>query len=211
MANIRSDHVRTTDVSVLETRRHPAMREARARFGGIDVPATIVGMLAALAVLLLLGGLITAAVGAVGYQTGLDEGASVREVTIGGLVGGLVVLFVSFLVGGWAAARIARYDGAKNGLMTGVLALALVAILSALGAWLGAEYNVLREANLPSWFSRDAATTGAIVSGVVAIVAMLAGGLLGGIWGERYHRRADAVIAGTRAGGIVGRTREDSR
>lgn len=211
MANMRSDHVRTTDVSVLETRRHPAMREARARFGGIDVPATIVGMLTALAVLLLLGGLITAAVGAIGYQTGLDESAGAREVTIGGLVGGLVVLFLSFVVGGWAAARIARYDGAKNGLMTGVLALALAAILSALGAWLGAEYNVLREADLPSWFSRDATTTGAIVSGVVAVVAMLTGGLLGGIWGERYHRRADAVIAGTRAGGILTHVPGESR
>lgn len=203
MANMRSDHTRTANVSVRETQRHPAMREARARFGGVDLPATIVGMLTALAVLLLLGGLITAAVGAVGYQTGLDEGAGAQEVTIGGLVGGVVVLFLSFVVGGWAAARIARYDGLKNGVMTGVWALLLVAILSGLGAWLGAEYNVLRNAELPSWFSRDAATIGAIASGLIAVVAMLVGGLLGGVWGERYHRRADAVIAGTRAGGIL--------
>lgn len=211
MANMRSDGIRTADVSVRETGRHPAMREAQARFGGIDLPATLVGMLAALATLLLLGGLITAAVGAVGYQTGLDEGAGAQEATIGGLAAGLAALFLSFVVGGWAAGRIARYDGLKNGVMTGVWALVLIAILSGLGAWLGAEYNVLQQADLPSWFSRDAATTGAIVSGVVAIFVMLAGGLLGGVWGERFHRRADAVIAGTRAGGILTRTREASR
>ena len=211
MAKMRSGEIRTAKVSERETRRDPTTREARARFGGIDLPATIVGMLAALATLLLLGGLITAAVGAVGYQTGLDEGASAQEATIGGLAAGLVVLFLSFVVGGWAAGRIARYDGAKNGVMTGVWALVLIAILSGLGAWLGAEYNVLRQADLPSWFSRGAATTGAIVSGLVAILVMLGGGLLGGVWGERFHRKADAVIAGTRAGGIGTRTREVSR
>jgi hypothetical protein len=31
---------------------------------------------------------------------------------------------------------------------------------------------------------------------------MLVGGLLGGLWGERFHRRADATIAATREGGI---------
>ena len=211
MAKIQSNDVRTADVSARETSRDPAMREARARFGGIDLPATLVGMLAALSALLLLGGLITAAVGAVGYQTGLDEGASAEEATIGGLAAGLTALFLSFLVGGWAAGRMARYDGAKNGVVTGVWALLLIAILSGLGAWLGAEYNVLRQADLPSWFSRDAATVGAIVSGLVAILVMLAGGLLGGVWGERFHRKADAVIAGTRAGGIVTRARELSR
>ena len=212
MANLmRSNHARTAAVSAREARRDPAVREARSRFGGIDVPATLVGMLTALAVLLLLGGLVTAAVGAIGYQTGLDEGASGRDVAIGGLVGGVAVLFVAFVVGGWAAARIARYDGARNGLMTGVWALVLAAILSVLGAWLGDEYNVLRGADLPSWFSRDAATTVAVVSGLISALAMLAGGFLGGVWGERYHRRADALIAGTRPGGILTREREVTR
>src|SRR3954466_13013697 len=44
---------------------------APSRFGGMDIPATLVGMLAALALLTLLGGIVGAAVGAIGYQTGL--------------------------------------------------------------------------------------------------------------------------------------------
>ena len=45
------------------------MRAAQRRYGGIDVPATLVGMLAALAMLVLLGGLVSAAIGVIGYQT----------------------------------------------------------------------------------------------------------------------------------------------
>jgi hypothetical protein len=31
---------------------------------------------------------------------------------------------------------------------------------------------------------------------------MFAGGIIGGIWGERYHRRADATIADTRTDSV---------
>jgi len=188
---------------------------ARERFGGIDLPATLVGMLTALAMLVLLGGIVAAALGAIGYQKGLDTddvtASSVDEISLAGLIGGVALLFLAYLVGGWAAARIARYDGPRNGLMTGIWTLLLAAVLSGLGAWLGAEYDVLRNVDLPQWFSRDAVTAGAIVSGVVAILAMLLGGLLGGAWGERYHRRADAQIAWTRPGGIERRDRVETR
>ena len=189
------------DVSVRDVRRDVGVRRARERFGGIDVPASLVGMLTALAMLVLLAGLVGAAVGAVGYQRGLE--GEVEELSIASLIGGVIVLFVSFLIGGWAAGRIARYDGARNGLMTGIWTLVLAAVLSGLAAWLGDKYDVLRNVDLPQWFSTDALTTGGIVSAIVAILAMLLGGLLGGAWGERYHRRADATIAATRAGGIA--------
>jgi hypothetical protein len=193
-------NVRSSDVVVSDHRSDLGIADARRRFGGVDVPATLVGMLTALATLVLLGGLVAAAIGTIGYQRGLDGNQD--ELSIGGLVGGLIVIFLAFVVGGWAAGRIARYDGAQNGLMTGVWTIVLGAVLAGLGAWLGTEYDVLRNVDLPQWFSRDALTTGAIVSGLVAAAAMLVGGLLGGSWGERYHRRADAAIAATRPGGL---------
>jgi uncharacterized membrane protein len=188
------------DVSIGEARRDPAVRAARERFGGVDLPATLVGMLTALAVLVLLGGLIGAAIGLIGYQTGLEDTA---DLSIAGLIGGLVTLFIAFLIGGWAAGRMARYDGARNGLMTAVWAVVLAAILSTLGAILGDEYDIFRNVDLPQFFSRDALTIGAIVSALVAIAVMLIAGLLGGKWGERYHRRADATILATREGGFA--------
>jgi hypothetical protein len=190
-------------ISVREARRDAGVREARARFGGIDVPASLVGMLTALALVVILAGLVGAAIGAVGYQTDLKE--SVEDISLASLIGGLVVLFLAFLVGGWAAGRMARYDGARNGLMSGVWAVLLAAILSALAAWLGDKYDVFRNVDLPQWFSTDALTTGGVISAIVAIAVMLLAGFLGGMWGERYHRRADAAIVATRSGGILGR------
>ena len=189
-----------TDAVSTPERGDVGVRVAHDRFGGIDIPATLVGMLTALALTALLGSLVGAAIGAVGYQRGLDD--AVDELSIASLAGGIGVLFVAFLIGGWAAARIARYDGARNGLMTGIWTLLLAAVLSAVAAWAGSEYDLLRNLDMPQWFSRDALTTGAIISGVVAVAAMLFGGLLGGLWGERYHRRADATIASVRQGGI---------
>ena len=192
--------VRGERIGIRDARSDVGVAEARRRFGGIDIPASLVGMLTALAFLVLFAGLVGAAVGAIGYQTGLS--GSEEELSLTSLAGGLVALFLAYLLGGWTAGRIARYDGLLNGAMTGVWTLVLAAILAGLGAWLGSEYNVLRNVDLPQWFSRDALTIGAIVSGVVAIGAMLIAGALGGAWGERFHRRADTAIASTRPGGI---------
>ncbi len=170
--------------------------EAKERFGGLDWLGTIAGMLTALATVTILGGLITAAIGAIGYQTGID--GIEEELGIGGLVGGLITLFLAFLFGGWAAARIARYDGKRNGLMTAVWALLLGALLAGLGALLGSEYNVFERVDLPNLFTSDAATAAAIGSGLASAAAMLLGGLLGGILGERWHRKADLTVADQR-------------
>jgi hypothetical protein len=168
---------------------------AREHFGGIDIPASIIGMLTALSTTLILAGLIGAAVGAVGYQTGLEENA--QDLSTWSLIGGVAVLFVAYVIGGWAAGRIARYDGARNGFAAGIWTLILGAILAGLGAWIGSEYDVFRNVELPQWFEEDAFTTAAIISGVAAIAAMFAGGIIGGLWGERYHRRADRTIVAT--------------
>ncbi|MBA3330760.1 MAG: hypothetical protein H0T39_07825 [Actinobacteria bacterium] len=198
--------VERQDLPPADVRRDPGILAAREHFGGVNLPAGLIGMLTALAVLVLLGGLIAAALGAIGYQRGV-EGIE-EELSIAGLVGGVITLFVAYLLGGWAAGRIARYDGPKNGLMTGIWTVLLAALVSALAALLGDEYDVLRRVDLPNWFSRDALTTAALVSGGVSVLAMLLGGMLGGFWGERFHRRVDAEIASTRPGGIIRSERE---
>jgi hypothetical protein len=188
----------------IETRRaettapdpYAGIHAARERFGGIDIPASLVGMLTALSTVIILAGLVGAAFGVVGYQTGLEENA--QDLSIGSLIGGVAILFVAYLIGGWAAGRIARYDGARNGFAAGVWTLIFGAILAALGAWAGAEYDVFQNVELPQWFDRDALTAAAIASGIGAIAAMFLGGIIGGFWGERYHRRADTTIANTR-------------
>jgi hypothetical protein len=194
--------VHDDDVRVREVTADVGVREARDRFGGFDLPATLAGMLTALSLVVLIGGLVGAAIGAVGYQTGLD---GAEELSLAALAGGLLTLFLAFVGGGWTAARIARYDGVRNGLMTAVWAVVLAALLSALAATLGDAYDVFRNVDLPQPFSREAITTGAIVSGAAAVAAMLLGGALGGVRGQRFHRQADAAIVRTRQGGIAAR------
>jgi hypothetical protein len=193
------DDARRTEMRTERTTsRDPyaGIHAARERFGGIDIPASLVGMLTALSTVLILAGLVGAAFGVVGYQTGLE--ADAEDLSIGSLIGGVAILFVAYLIGGWAAGRIARYDGARNGFATGVWTLIFAAILAGLGAWAGAEYDVFENVDLPQWFDEDALTLAAIASGVGAILAMFIGGIIGGMWGERYHRRADTTIADTR-------------
>ncbi|HEX9991979.1 MAG TPA: hypothetical protein VGB14_03540 [Acidimicrobiales bacterium] len=194
-ADVRSGGIRVRragdDVGIEEARRH---------FGGLDPLATVAGLLAALGTMVLLGGLAGAA-GTVGYQLGeADEG----DLSLGGLVAGIVVLLVAFFVGGWVAGRVARYDGGRNGLVTALLFVLLAAGLAALGAWLGEKYDVLANVDLPQWFSGDRTGIAAIVSAVAGAVAALAAGWFGGKLGERYHRHADALVARTREGGVGG-------
>jgi hypothetical protein len=185
-------------VEVRDISNDVGVEEAKRRYGGLDLPATLAGTLAALGTLVLLGGLLAAA-GNFGYQQGVDG----QTVSFAGLVLGVITLVVAFLLGGWVAGRIARYDGGRNGLVTAVWFLVLAALLSVLGAWAGNEYDVFAEAELPQWFTDDARGWPAIVSGLVAVVAMFGAGYLGGKLGERYHRRADALIVHTRGEGLL--------
>ena len=185
---------RPTDrhVRVADDGRAVEVVDVRQRFGGIDVGASIAGALAALGVTVLLGG-IAGSIGTVGYQLDLERGTD--TLSAGGLAAGLVVLLAAFLIGGWVAGRMARYDGGKNGLLTAVWFIVVAAVLAGAGAWLGDKYDVFTDLRVPQWFSSNATTTGAIVSGVVAAAVMLIAGLVGGIIGSRYHVRADEYLA----------------
>lgn len=191
--------VRDRGIRVGRVKGDVGVAEARRRFGGLDWPAAIAGMLAAVGTLVILSGLVGAA-GSVGYR----YGASDEDLSIGGFVAGLVVLLLAFFVGGWVAGRVARYDGGRNGIMAAVLFLVLAAGLAALGAWLGDNYNLFSSRpDLPNWFSGQDLGLAAIATAAIAALVALVAGWLGGIVGAGYHKRADAVVTHTRDGGVV--------
>jgi hypothetical protein len=176
---------------------HDGIREAKDRLGGLDIPSSLIGMLVSVAMLLILAGLASAAFGAIGFQTGIAVNQT--ELSVGALITAGIVLFVSFLIGGWAAGRMARYSGAVNGLMVAVWFLILLGLLAALGAIAGDAYNLfdnlqVAKANLPDWFSADTVTRGAVISAIAFGVVMFLGSIMGGIWGQRFHRKADEII-----------------
>ena len=171
--------------------RDPGRAPRRSRF---DVPATIGGALAALGTLLLLSSIVGAVAGTIGYQTGVDD----QDLSVGGLVGGLVVLFLACLVGGWVAGRIARHRGALHGLVAVLWLVLLAAVLAGLAAAFGDDLDVTDQVGLPSWFDQDAFTTTAIVSGVVALLLALLGGWLGGRLADRHRHDEPVEVVETR-------------
>jgi len=159
-----------------------------------DLPATIAGALAALGTLVLLSSLLGAVAGTIGYQTGIDG----QELSIGGLIGGLVVLFLACLVGGWVAGRMARHKGGLHGLVAVLWLVALAAVLAALAALAGDKYDITERVGLPSWFSSDAFGAAAIGTGLLALALALLGGWLGGRLGERHERDSGVALVQTR-------------
>jgi putative membrane protein (TIGR04086 family) len=175
-------------------RAAPGDEVVGAKHRKFDLLATVAGALAALGTLLLLSSLLSAAVGTIGYQTDVKE----QDLSIGGLIGGLVVLFLACLVGGWVAGRIARHKGGLHGLVSVLWLVALAAALAALAALAGDKYDVTDRVGLPSWFSADAFAPAAIGTGLLALALALVGGWLGGRLGERHEHGTGVAVVETR-------------
>jgi hypothetical protein len=189
---VRGQH---TDEAVADVK---TVESARERFGGADLVASLLGMFAALGTMIFLAALFAAGAANVELQTNLlNQEGTLDEVEIVGAIAAVAVVFVSFLVGGIAAGRMARFDGGMNGLGAGLWFLLLVAVFAALGAWVGEEYNAFAVAELPNWVAQidvEEVTAAAIVMTAVSAAAVLLGGYLGGRIGDAHNRKVDAAI-----------------
>lgn len=169
----------------------PAARRAYLReyFGGLDLPAALVGMLTSVALVLVLGGIVTAIADA-NFNVN-DALTNIEEATASAAIASLLILVVAFGVGGWAAGRMARFDGVRNGVFAALLAVLLSIGLAALTAWAGSEYNLVPNFDATRYVDEEALTTMGIVGGLLALAAIFISSALGGMWGERYHRVID--------------------
>lgn len=187
------------------TLRNDVVERERSEFGGMKFGSAFFGWLTATGTAVLLTALLAAAGAAVGLGvTGNTEEAvdqATRNASIIGIVGAIVlvvILFVSYFCGGYVAGRMARFDGAKQGLAVWLWAVVIAVIVAVLSAVLGSQYNIL--GNLNS-FPRiplnegDVTLTGIITAIAVAVVS-LAGAVVGGLAGMRYHRRVDRAGLG---------------
>lgn len=174
------------------------LSEVYDRYGKTDLLASLLGMFAGFGVLVFVSALIAAGAGGIDYQLNvINAEGNLDEASAIGLGVAALVVFASFVAGGFAAGRMARYSGGLNGLGAGLWMILLVAIFAALGAWVGAEYNAFSGADLPNWFAQvdaDELTTMAIVASAVLVAVTLLGGYVGGRLGETYHTRVDAAV-----------------
>jgi hypothetical protein len=177
-----------------------AIDAQRSRYGGIKWGAAFFGWLSANGLAVLLVALLSAAGVAIGLTQVQDVPSTdeaVQQADTIGIAGGialLVILFLAYLAGGYVAGRIARFDGARQGIAVWVVGLLVVIVLAVLGLVLGSKYNVLQSLNLPRIpIGEGTATTAGIIALVAVLLVTLVGAILGGKLGERYHRKIDRV------------------
>ena len=172
------------------------------KYGGIKVGSAFFGWLAAAGMAVILTSLLTAAGVALSLTTKTSTTDINNQAAAGtgtaktvGLVGAillLVVLFVAYYCGGYVAARMARFNGVKQGLavwLWGVVFAVVIFILVKIG---GGKYNILSNLNLPRIpVDEGSLTTAAVVAVAAIIVVTLGAAALGGLAGMRFHRNVD--------------------
>ena len=191
----------TEETAVVPDRREVVSRQKDA-FGGMKFGSCFFGWLTASGSAVLLAALVTGVGAALGLSRNVQEaGTSPAQTESVGFVGGillLAIIFVSYLAGGYVAGRMARFNGLKQGLGVWLWAV-IIAIIAGLAGWLvGARFDILAQVNsLPRLpLSEGTLTTGGIIVAIGLVVVSLAGALLGGLAGMRYHRRVDRAGLG---------------
>jgi len=177
--------------------------------GGVKVGSAFFGWLTATGTAVLLTALLAATGTAVGLASsgsvdaalsGAQSQAAGNAGTIGiaGAIALLVVLLVSYFCGGYVAGRMARFNGAKQGVAVWVWAIVIAVVAAIVVAVAGSKYNVLSQLNSFPRIPVDEGTltSGSIITVVAALVVALVGAVLGGLAGMRFHRRVDRAGLG---------------
>jgi hypothetical protein len=183
--------------TVVEPAPHERTRAIRARqrerYGGVSWGAAFFGWLVAIGLGALLVGLLAAAGAAIGLtDLSTDEVTGAEEISLAGGLILLAALALAYGCGGYAAGRMARFDGARQGAATWLIGVIVTLALAGAGALIGSEYNVLERLDLPAMPVGDTelVSGGAIALAIVAIGSLLAA-IAGGKAGERFHHRVD--------------------
>lgn len=157
--------------------------------GGTRVGPAFLGWLSAVGLTVVLVGVLAAVVGASGADPAV-VGMPGRDVTTAGVVVAvvlLIVVFVSYLGGGYVAGRMVRADGWKQGLAVWVWAVVAAAVVGVVGLVAGPRSDVLARLDvLPRLpYTPDELSASGVVGAVLAVVVALVGAVLGGVVGAR--------------------------
>jgi len=198
---------RTTSRSRRESGRERRDLAVDAGFGSFSLTSVLAGVLVAYGAFAILSGLAAALVAAVGNDTDLTTDWE-RLGTTGGLViAGL--LLIAYLFGGYVAGRMARRNGLVHGLGVLVLGVAIVGVVAAVVRSSSATDTIaanLRSLGIPT--TADEYGQAGTVAGIASLIAVVAGSLLGGVLGERWHGRLLARAADPTVGAQAAAARE---
>jgi hypothetical protein len=165
----------------------------RERFGGSKLGAAFFGWLVAIGMTVLLTGVVALVVAAMGRNVAsVPFLADAATVGLTGMGTAVAVLAIAYFFGGYVAGRLARFDGARNGLLAWLLGVIVAVLAGVAAAVVGASTNLAATIRLPAVPVDVTALTvsGAILLALTVIVTALTAAL-GGRLGERFHRRVD--------------------
>src|SRR5215210_2665726 len=177
--------------------RREVVARQRERFGGMKFGASFFGWLTATGMAVLLTALLAAAGAGLGLARKVNVTNAVpnQPQTIG-LVGAivlLVIIFLAYFAGGYVAGRMARFNGARQGVGVWLWAVIIAVVVAILGMAAGTKYYLL--ANLNTFpripINEGNLTTAGIITAVAVALVALVGAILGGLSGMSFHRRVD--------------------
>ncbi|MFI5713831.1 hypothetical protein [Kribbella sp. NPDC051620] len=164
-------------------------------YRGFKSGAAFFGWLIAIGLTVLLTGVIGAIAAAVDYAVTIDRSTAEDNAgTIGIVSAVLIVLMmaIAYYNGGYVAGRLARFDGARQGLGVWAIGLIVTLLVAGIGALAGSQYDVLDRVDLPSIPIADQdLTTGSVILAIAVVVVSLLAAVIGGKAGQRYHKRID--------------------
>lgn len=184
--------------------RETVVAREQERYGGVKIGAAFFGWLTAIGMAVLLTALLSAAGTAISLATGTNLGNAAqttqgsRTIGIIGALALLIITFVAYYCGGYVAARMARFNGVKQGIAVWLWAVVIAAVVAILGLVAGDQYDVLARLNsLPRVpVNEGTVTTAGIIALLAVAVVSLIGAVLGGLAGMRFHRNVDRAGLG---------------
>lgn len=192
-----------------EDLRNDTVAVQQSRFGGMKFGSAFFGWMTAAGISVLLTALVTAVAAAMGAAENVDPSTvmnqaaqNLQAVSIAGGIILAVILFLAYYCGGYVAGRMARFDGARQGLAVWLWAVIVTVIAAVLAALAGSQFNILLNTTAFPGIavSEETLTAGGVIVLIIAALIALAGAVLGGQMGMHFHRRVDQAAVNPEAG-----------
>jgi len=186
--------------------RRELLAQQKEEFGGIRFGAGLLGWFAAtgfgLVMITIFGGVLAAWGGVASGSTAMTDlrsftadNADVLALTSGIVV--LAIIFFGYLVGGYTASRIARFSGFKQGLATWLWGVVITIVLAVVVGVVGTQSGDSSSPNpfVPSMDDLQSSSLAGLIGLALVVVLSFAGAVLGGLLGQRYHRKVDRFFS----------------
>jgi hypothetical protein len=170
-------------------------RDRKALVAAAGLPATsLVSVLAGTLTAIGAVALLLAALAGIGHLFDLNtndlNGDNWNDIGLAGAIAFAVVTLLGYYFGGYVAGRMARRAGVRHGVLVVLLGLLLTLGAAGIASAVSdrqAAAQQLRDQGVPT--RADDWSGVGVIAGLATLGAMLAGGILGGSRGERWHGR----------------------